>query len=177
MKLGLVRHFKVDQTIDEKYLTPEKFDTAIKEYDLCSVIPNGLEINSSEWDICYCSSLPRAITTAETIYNKEIIKTNLIVEVPISSFTKRNIKLPLFIWHLTARIAWYKSHHSQTEDIHATKQRIEEFYKLISNSRHENVLVVAHGYFLKVFYEVMKKKGYRGDVELNIKNGKLYVLE
>ena len=177
MKLGLVRHFKVDQTIDEKFLSPEKFDTTIKEYDSCSVIPNGLEINSSEWDICYCSSLPRAITTAKTIYNKEIIKTDLIVEVPISSFTKRNIKLPLFIWHLGARIAWYKSHHSQTEDIYATKRRIEEFYKLISNSGHENILVVAHGYFLKVFYEVMKKKGYSGDVELNIKNGKLYVLE
>ncbi|MEE9430339.1 MAG: phosphoglycerate mutase family protein [Melioribacteraceae bacterium] len=177
MKIGLVRHFKVNQKINKTFLLPEEFDKAIKEYDTCSVIPNELKLNSSDWDICYCSTLPRAITTAETIYNKEIIKTSLIVEVPISSFTKKKVKLPALAWQLGARIAWYKSHHSQAEDIHATRKRIEKFYNLISNSGHKNILVVAHGYFLKAFEHEIKKKGFSGNVELNIKNGKLYILE
>ncbi len=177
MKIGLVRHFKVNQKINKTFLLPEEFNKAIEEYDACPVIPNGLKINSSKWDICYCSTLPRAITTAEAIYDKEIIKTNLIVEVPISSFTKKNIKLPALAWQLGARIAWYNSHYSQTEDIFATRKRIEKFYNLISNSGHENILVVAHGYFLKALEVELKKKEFIGNVELNIKNAKLYILK
>ena len=176
MKFGLVRHFKVDQTIEKSLLSPAEFNNVMNEYDSCPIIPNGLKLNSTDWDICYCSTLPRAITTAEMIYNKEIIKTDLIVEVPISPFTKMNIKLPTSLWHVGARIAWYKSHKSQMEDVHATRQRIEEFYDLITSTGHENILIVSHGYFLHMFYEEMKKKGFKGEIEINIKNAKLYEL-
>jgi broad specificity phosphatase PhoE len=141
------------------------------------VLKNGLQINSDDWDICYCSKLPRAVKTAETVFNKEIIKTDLIVEVPITPFTKRNFKLPAIIWQIGARIAWYKSYRSQIESIHGTRERINEFYKVIENSGYNNILIVSHGYFLRMFYEEMKKKGFEGEVEVNIKNGKLYTLE
>ncbi len=60
MKLGLVRHFKV--VTDEKtLLSSEEFAEAMKNYDLAPVKPNELKINSDDWDICYCSTLPRAI--------------------------------------------------------------------------------------------------------------------
>jgi len=177
MKLGLVRHYKVVQTLDKTLLSPEKFDEAIKEYDSCPVTPSNLIIDSADWDICYCSSLPRAVTTANNIYNKEIIRTDLIVEVPISSFTKRNVKLPVLAWHIGAKIAWYKSHSSQIEDIHATKKRIEDFYSIISNSGYQNILIVAHGYFLKEFHRIMQRKKFKGNVDWNMRNGKLYIIE
>ena len=176
MKLGLVRHFKVKQE-KKKYLTPSEFNQAMKEYDYCPVIPNELRINQNEWDICYCSTLPRAVKTAEAIYSKDIIKTDLLKEVPIAAFTKRKIILPLFFWHLGARIAWYKSHKSQKENITQTKERIEKFCNIISSSGYENILIVAHGYFLRMFYEQMKKKGFTGNVDFNMQNGKLYVIE
>jgi broad specificity phosphatase PhoE len=176
MKLGLVRHFKVNQN-KKKYLSSAEFGVAMKEYDLCPVIPNEVNINQNDWDICYCSTLPRAVTTAKTICNKKIIQTDLIVEVPISPFTKRKITLPLFFWHLGARIAWYKSHSSQKENITQTKERIENFYKIISESGYENILIVAHGYFLNMFYQEMKKKGFIGEVDFNMKNGVLYTIK
>ncbi|MCB0732377.1 MAG: hypothetical protein KDC88_15235, partial [Ignavibacteriae bacterium] len=86
------------------------------------------------------------------------------------------IKLPSMIWHIAARIAWYKSHKSQTEDIFGTKKRINEFYEMFKNSGYEKILIVSHGYFLRMFYEEMKKKGFDGDVEVNIRNGKLYTI-
>ncbi len=176
MKLGLIRHFKVNQN-KKKYLSSTEFGLAMKEYDSCPVIPNNININQDEWDICYCSSLSRAVTTAKAIYNKKIIQTDLIVEVPISPFTKRKIILPLFFWHLGARIAWYKSHKSQKENIKQTKIRIEKFYNIISESGYENILIVAHGYFLNMFYQEMKKKGFAGKVDFNMKNGVLYKIE
>ncbi len=148
----------------------------MQKYDVALVKPNGLKINSDDWEICYCSTLPRAITTAESIYKGKIIKTDLIIEVPISPFTKRNIKLPSFIWHIGARIAWYRSHKSQIENIDGTKKRINEFYKIIKNSGYENILIVSHGYFLRMFYEEMKKKCFEGEVDVNVQNGKLYII-
>lgn len=176
MKLGLVRHFKV--ITNEKYfLSTEEFEQAMFNYDVAPVSENKLKINSDDWDICYCSTLPRAITTAETIYNREIIKTDLLIEVPITPFTKRNIKLPLTLWHIGARIAWYKKYKSQIENRDDTKKRINEFYKMIKDSDYENILIVSHGYFLRMFYEEMKKKGFKGEIDLNVQNGKLYILE
>jgi broad specificity phosphatase PhoE len=176
MKLGLVRHFQV--ITDEKtFLSSYEFAEAMKKYDLAPVLKNGLKINSSDWDICYCSTLPRAVTTAESVYNGEIIKSDLLVEVPISPFTKRYIKLPSFVWHIASRIAWYKSHKSQSESIHDTKKRIHKFYEILKNSGFKRILIVSHGYFLRMFYEEMKKRGFKGDIEMNIQNGKLYTIE
>jgi broad specificity phosphatase PhoE len=175
MKLGLVRHFKVI-TDYKTFLTSQEFAQAMKIYDVSPVKKNGLIIDTSEWDICYSSSLSRAVTTAETIYDKEIIKTDLIVEVPISPFTKMNIKLPISIWHIAARIAWSKSHKSQPENINGTKERINKFYEILKKSGYENILIVAHGYFLHLFYQEMKKKGFIGDLDFSIKNGTLYEL-
>lgn len=176
MRLGLVRHFKV--VTDEKYLlNSDEFSAAMDKYDRAPVTKNGLKINSDDWQICYCSSLPRAVTTAGTIYKGEIIKTDLIIEVPIAPFTRRNIKLPSLIWHIASRIAWYRSHKSQKEDIHDTKKRIYEFYEILKDSGYEKILIVSHGYFLRMFYEEMKKEGFQGEVDINIQNGKLYIIE
>ncbi len=176
MKLGLVRHFKVI-TNEKTLLSSLEFAEAMRKYDILPIKENGLRINSNDWEICYCSVLPRAIQTAETIYRGRIVPTGLLNEVPISPFTKRNIKLPSFVWHIGARIAWYKSHKSQIEDINDTKARIEKFYEKIKSSGFQNILIVSHGYFLRMFYEEMKKFGFKGDVDVNILNGKLYIVE
>ncbi len=176
MQLGLVRHFKVI-TNEKTFLNSNGFVEAMRKYDLASVHKNGPKINYDDWQICYCSTLSRAVTTAEEIYLGKIIKTDLLKEVPISPFTKMNIKLPSFIWHIGARIAWYKSHKSQIEDINQTKKRISEFYNLIKKSGYENILIVSHGYFLHMFAQEMMKNGFKGNVDLNIKNAQLYLLE
>ena len=176
MKLGLVRHFKV--ITDEKaLLSSSEFAKAMEKYDRAPIRGNGLKIDSSDWDVCYSSTLPRAITTAESIFSGKIIKTDLLIEVPISPFTRKNIKLPSFIWHIGSRLAWYKSHNSQRENIHGTKKRIKMFYDTIKNSGNNRILVVSHGYFLRMFYDEMKRIGFDGDVDVNIQNGKLYIIE
>ncbi|MCB0750753.1 MAG: histidine phosphatase family protein [Ignavibacteriae bacterium] len=176
MKLGLVRHFKVI-TNEKPFLSSKEFTQAMANYDVAKVKENGLKINAADWDICYCSTLSRAVKTAETIFNGKIILSDLLVEVPISPFTNWNIKLPLSLWHIGARIAWYKSHSSQKENIFATRERINKFYETINKNSHEKILIVSHGYFLRMFYEEMKKKGFTGEVDLNIQNGKLYLIE
>ena len=176
MKLGLVRHFKVI-TNENTFLTSKEFAKAMENYDVAPVEPNGLKINPDDWDICYCSTLPRAVTTAEKVYDDKIIKSDLLIEVPIKPFTKWNIKLPITFWHIASRYAWYRNHKSQPEGKRETKKRIQKFYDIISNSEYEKILIVAHGYFLHMFYKEMTKKGFTGDVDLGFKNGHLYTIE
>ncbi|KAB2846515.1 MAG: histidine phosphatase family protein [Melioribacteraceae bacterium] len=174
MKLGLVRHFKVNIKPGEGKLSSSQFEEAMKNYDYADVTSNGLIINKNEWDICYSSSLPRAVKTAQTIYNGEIITTDLLCEVPILPFTKRNIILPSFIWHTAARIAWFKNKPSQPEGKIQTQKRVEEFLNLINSSGKENILIVSHGFFLGSLVRELLKRGFKGEMDMRPRNGKLY---
>ncbi len=73
MKLGLVRHYKVI-TNGKYFLTSKEFEQIMFNYDVAPVKENGLRINSDDWDICYCSILQRAITTADSIFKRRSLK-------------------------------------------------------------------------------------------------------
>lgn len=177
MIIGFVRHFKVDLPGNKSVYSTAEFNKQMIDYDSAPVIANNLDINESDWDICYCSDLLRAITTAHAIYKKEIIKTGLLREVPLRAFTNTTWRLPSFIWHFAGRIAWRFNKQSQPEVYEQTLKRVHDFYDLISSQKEKKVLVVTHGFFMRVLYEELIKKGFRGEIELNPRNGKLYIMQ
>lgn len=176
MKLGLIRHFKVI-TSQNTFLSSKEFAKTMSYYDVAPVRENDLKIITNEWDICYCSNLPRSIKTAEAIYKKEIIKTELLVEVPISAFVNTNFPFPNFLWHLGSRIAWYFNSKSQKEGYLGTNNRILEFLNVIENSNHKNILIITHGFFMRVFIKQLRNIGFKGFVDFAPKNGKLYTFK
>lgn len=177
MKLGLVRHFKVNIKPGEGLLSASQFSGAMKNYDLADVTPNDLIINKEEWEICYSSSLPRAVKTANIIYNGERIITDLLREVSIYPFTQKNLILPTFIWHAGARIAWFKNKKSQPETNIQTKERVNKFLDLIYSSGKKNILIVSHGFFMGSLVRELIKLGFKGEMDLRPRNGKLYKFE
>ena len=177
MKIGLVRHFKVVRSNTLKNLNSVQFNEQMKNYDHFPVKANDITINSNDWDICYASILSRAHETAKTIYQGEIITTDLIIEVPLSAFMKTNIELPILLWHVGGRIAWFFLSKTQKENISGTKHRIDDFIKIIYESGHKNILVVSHGFFMKGFARQLKKRGFAGSIDFAPKNGKLYLFE
>lgn len=177
MKIGLVRHFKVNMKPGEGVLTPAEFEKVMNNYDSADVTPNNLKINNADWDICYSSSLPRALKTAQTIYGGEIITTDLLREVPILPFTKRNFVLPAFIWHTAARIAWFKNKPSQPEGKLQTEERINKFLETINFSNYQRILIVSHGFFMSSLFRELITRGFHGNMDVRPRNGKLYVLE
>jgi hypothetical protein len=105
MRIGLIRHYKVDLKNTKSYYSPEEFREAMIEYDEADVIISSIKINQADWEICFVSSLKRTVDTARDICHKEFIKTDLIREVSLLPFTMRRIKLPWALWHICARIA------------------------------------------------------------------------
>lgn len=175
MKLGLVRHFKVVTSSSSNVFSSSEFDKRMLEYDKSPIKISENKISEGEWDICYSSTLPRAEETAKYLYAGEINYTDLLREVPLSSFTKKQIKLPSFIWHVGGRIAWALSSKSQSETIKQTKERIKLFLELIQTIEHKNILIVTHGFFMKALVAELKKIGFTGKFDISPKNGELYI--
>ena len=175
MYIGLVRHFKVDCNA-QAFMTSDDFEKWVMEYDNSDVIENKFETKNIKWDKFFSSDLPRAIKTSETIFNGEIIKTKLLREVPLSPIYKTNLKLPHRFWCLVARMAWSFHHKSQSETKKDTQKRINEFLNNLDKESDSNILIVCHGFFIKMLEKEIKRRGFRGrNILIFPKNGTLYV--
>ncbi|MGG7179392.1 histidine phosphatase family protein [Clostridium paraputrificum] len=176
MKIGMVRHFKIDYT-HKRLMDSNEFQEYITNYDKAGVIENKIDISYDKWDRCYCSDLSRTIKTAESIYSEEIETTKLLREVTMYPVVKSKFRIPSFIWSITSRIGWKINHKSQLEGINDTRKRAEEFINKLDINKSENILIVSHGFFMITLVKELKKLGFNGDVPMNIKNGYLYILE
>jgi broad specificity phosphatase PhoE len=147
------------------------------QYDSSPVISNKIKINPGEWDICYSSTMPRATATARDIFNGETVEIDDIREVQMYPYFETRIKFPSLVWRFLARLGWYKSHHSQAENLNSTKERVDSFYKIITSEGKNNILVVTHGFFMRLLAERLKKEGFKGRYDPIPRNGTLYTFE
>ncbi|WP_315072524.1 phosphoglycerate mutase family protein [uncultured Clostridium sp.] len=174
MYIGLVRHFKVDCNA-QAFMTSNDFEKWVIEYDNSSVMANEFETKNIEWDKCFSSDLSRAIKTSETIFKGEIIKTQLLREVPLSPICKTNFKLPHRFWCIAARMAWMFHHKSQAETKKDTEGRINEFLNSLDKELDTNILIVCHGFFMKNLERGLKRRGFSGQNISIPENGTLYL--
>ena len=96
MKVGLVRHFRVRKPFPSGTLgTQAELMRWFDEFDVADVEYGKVEMAGIQWDSCYSSDLPRAVKTAETIYQGEIIQMEALREVrPYPLFASRDFRLP-----------------------------------------------------------------------------------
>jgi Fructose-2,6-bisphosphatase len=174
MNIGLVRHFKVNCNT-KIFMTSYDFEEWVRQYDNSDIIENEIDFGNIKWQKCFSSDLYRAVRTAETIFEGEILKTNLLREVCISPIFKSSIKLPYIFWCISGRIAWLFKHKSQMETIEGTKERVKELLDTIENEAHMNILIVCHGFFMKTLQKELKKRGFYGESIKRPQNGTLYL--
>lgn len=173
MKIGLIRHFRVDIK-RRRMMTSKEYNEHVYNYDFAGVIPNEIIIDE-EWDKCYCSTLPRAVATAKNVYKGKIIFTDKLVEIPSAALFNIKLKLPYNLWAIIARFAWIRNHISQPEGRKKTVQRIESIMETILEDTDDNILIVSHAGTLYEIQKILRKKGFRGDRFLKARNGKLYI--
>lgn len=173
MRIGLLRHFKVNCP-HKRMMTSSEFREWSEKYEVSKVIKKKVDMYGIEWDVCYVSDLPRAITTAKEVYSGKIKIDKLLREVDNAPFihTER-IRLPFELWHICGRLAWYFKSNSQPETIEGTKRRINQFLDKIDWSK-ENILIVFHGFMLYNFQRELRKRGFKGEKLKLVKNGVLY---
>ena len=173
MRIGLLRHFKVNCP-HKKMMTSKEFREWSEKYEVSKVIKNKVDMYGIEWDICYVSDLPRAITTAREVYSGNLIIDKLLREVDNAPFIHTDrLKLPFEIWHVCGRLAWYFKSKSQPENVKQTRKRINDFLNHIDWSK-ENILIVFHGFMLYNFQKELRKRSFKGEKIKMVKNGVLY---
>lgn len=176
MKIGLVRHFKVD--CPHKFMmTSEEFRAWSEKYEHARILKKKVNMSGIHWDICYCSDLERAVETAKEVYSGNILVDKLLREVDNAPFIHTDrIKLPFPVWHFCGRLAWFFKSKSQPEDIKGTRRRVRRFFRQIDWSK-DNVLIVSHGFLIFNFIYELFRLGFIGKEVRRVKNGILYLYE
>ena len=106
MKIGLVRHFKVDCP-HKVMMTSKEFREWSEKYEHARILKKKVNMSGIHWDICYCSDLERAVETAKEVYSGNIYVDKLLREVDNAPFINTDhLKLPFPIWHFCGRLAW-----------------------------------------------------------------------
>ena len=180
MKIGIVRHFKVAYQPGRKRMTVDQFNEWVEQYNKSNILPGNFDSSGHEWNVCLSSDLPRAVHTATQIYSGDIIYTEQLREVEISTTSRTGIKLHRYVWLGLGRIAWYVGHSSQSESRASTILRTNEVIELLERDYgSSNVLLVTHGAFMKVLTQQLSLRGYNGNGKriLHPRNGELYVYE
>lgn len=171
MKIHLLRHFKVQDTTDS-WLNSDEFNAWVDTYDTLPL--NVIDVDlPKEIELILCSTQSRAKRTAEQFSTIETIHTDKLVEVGSRVFFNTKIKLQKYIWFGMGTIFWYFNR-LEGENRVDTKKRAKELVSYIKSFNKEHILIVSHGFFMKVIAEELRLEGFEGEIDLRPVNGKLY---
>lgn len=178
MKIGLVRHFKVDIEEPKDSLSSVEYGAWRDAYDKCdNIVPNQIDLKGIGWDICYTSSLIRAAKTARTVFKGEIIETDLLREVDMKYSQEIDDKRKVYDWDIYSMIQWAKNDDIVVETLRDTKKRANQLLNQLEENHdiNDKVLLFSHGTMMLVIGEQLKKRGYEGDRVIGAVNGEVYV--
>lgn len=155
-----------------KWCSSVEFDNACSEYDRSDLeVINMISLDEQKGKI-YVSKLLRSKNTAKSLFpNREYCEMPEIGEVPLKSFMDTQRRLPLWMWNVLGRMQWYIGSARQLEKRNATIQRANKAIDLCEGEK-EDCILITHGFFMKTFVTVLKKRGYMisGDNSLKVKN-------
>lgn len=179
MKIGLVRHFKVDFKSVRTWLTPNEFEEWINHYNAADVIPNEMKWDDTIWELCFSSDLVRAERTAATIFAGTAARMPSLREIGLEPMFRSRIKLHYNLWLLLSRIGWFFCHRSQMETRKHTESRAVEVVTYLESCPQSNILVVSHGAFMNALNRELLRRGYKARTKMKMKpeNGLLYSFE
>lgn len=175
MKIGLVRHFKVNHPFPEKVLLSKaELIKWFEDYDSTENIQYApVDLAREEWKRCYSSTLSRTVNTARHIYDGEVVRMPQLQELNILHSLSNKIKFPFLIWGIIIRIKSFSSN----KDMDAFKNGIVEFLDGIIANNESETLIVSHWFVMRVLRRELIKRGFRGDKFKSGEYGKLYVFE
>lgn len=178
MKIGLIRHFTVNQPFSGRSLmTPDQYCKWLKDYDQADICQGTADLDGIAWQKCYSSDATRAIKTARRLYNGEILIRSDLRELQIYPVWKRNIHLPLDLWVVLGRLAWLLDHPSQLEQRQEFRKRLHAFVDEILAQKEESLLIVSHGGFMYFLRQELIRQGFSGPWFFIPPNGKLFIYE
>ncbi|MEA2027750.1 MAG: histidine phosphatase family protein [Campylobacterota bacterium] len=168
----LLRHFRVKDT-QKAWLDGKAFDAWVDAYDDMEL--EYLDIELPSFDSCLVSPQNRAIRSAKHLGIEYTIEPNL-HEVEPKLFWHSRWKLSKNIWLTLGRLRWLLNM-SSDETRSDTFARVHNVIKKLQESEAHNILILSHGFFIKILARELRKEGFVGDMDIKPKNGKIYPMQ
>jgi broad specificity phosphatase PhoE len=171
MKIVLIRHFKVGFRW-KRFYTSADYELDCGGYNSSPVVPSKVNIQST--DRLITSTMSRALETSKHIFNRDpdLSDPNL-CEVPIKPFMKTKIPLPKLIWDVVGRLQWRLGMSKQPESYEKSRKRVRTFLESLIEQG-QNVVIVCHGWIIKLMIRELKLHGFKGPNPVFIRNGEPY---
>ncbi len=175
MKIGLVRHFKVNHPLPEKkLLSKQQVIDWFAGYDRTEDLGyKAVDLGDHQWKRCYSSTMTRAIHTAGHIYQGKITQIPELCELDILHRLSGRFRLPLLVWAVIVRIKSF-SKNSDTDSFNAG---ITKFLDGLVTSGQTDTLIVSHWFVMRVLRKELLRRGFSGKRFKSGEYGTLYVFE
>jgi broad specificity phosphatase PhoE len=176
MRIGLIRHFPVEQPLPSGWMTAEELQQWRTSYDSAKIIPKPLDLTSGNWSACLSSDLDRAIVTAKAAYAGEVEITPLLREPELALFRTGRLRLPVWVWRWVLRFSWMMGHRSQRRCRDEFRSRVSAVADALER-REGDTLVVSHAGMMAYLSAVLTQRGYSGPKLRVARHAHLYVYE
>jgi hypothetical protein len=176
MKIGLLRHFPVDHLFLKGFVKQSQVLQWFEKYNEAAVRHMEVEFDTT-WQVCYSSLLPRARQTAASIFQGDVICTELLNEPSPDPLFKRDVSLPFLLWALLIRLAILSNHASQSQRKEVIESRVRKLIPELLCHGDANVLIVSHAFVIEILSDLLLKEGFSGRRINRPKHGLLYTFE
>ena len=176
MRIGLVRHFPVQEPWPSGWVTSAELQQWRGRYDAADVNGGPIDVRAVAWQRCFSSDLKRAYATAQAAYSEAIIQTPLLREVETLPFATGRLRLPLWAWRWVFQLAWLTGHKAQRparDDLHRRVRAIADLLE----AEPVDTLVVSHAGMMHYLRKELLRRGFRGPNFRLAKHGWLYLFE
>jgi hypothetical protein len=175
LKIGLVRHFKVNHPFPEKSLLAKS--DVVKWFDgydnTADIEYKPVDLSGINWHCCYSSPMVRAVNTARHIYSGPITEVTELKELDILHRLSGRLKLPFLMWGLVVRMISFTSNN----DTDRFKKEIIVFVDKVIANNEKDILIVSHWFVMRVIRQELIKRGFAGGNFKTHEYGALYVFE
>ena len=161
MRIGLARHFRVQEPWPAGRVTLAELLAWRRRYDQAAVCPVPVEDQSARWSRCYASDLPRAVATAEAMYAGGIILHAGLREAEFAALPGLHGRFPVWVWRILIRVAWTAGHSSQRSLRDDFVRRVSAVADVIE-AQAESALVVSHAGTMIYLRKELARRGFHG---------------
>jgi broad specificity phosphatase PhoE len=161
VRIGLIRHFPVDQPLPSGWKTAADLIAWRESYDQATALVGEAHLGDGDWQVCLSSDLPRTLVTAQAVFSGPIEATALLREPQFNEFSTGKLRLPVWAWQLVLRAAWLSGHRSQKECRDDFRQRMLSVADRLCAAE-ADTLVVSHAGMMAYLSAELRRRGFAG---------------
>ena len=175
-RIGLVRHFPVEQAFPTGWKTAAELHRWHQRYDASPAILGTADLGSCQWTECLSSDLERAVVTARALFRGPVEQTPLLREADFAPFRTGALRLPVWVWTRLLFLAWATGHGSQRACRDEFRRRVVAAADLLE-ARTGDLLVVSHGVMMVHLSAELRRRGFAGPKLCLARHATLYLYQ